>query len=393
MNETNNGNRKVLLIFDGGNAPGYTAVATSLTEEGTKRGYKVTAAFEGFRSLTGDHLSDERLIRLVMSRRQSWALNAKGIFARAVYRLSDQPGSEFRSERYPRFKEADKQAKAVEYIREHEFTHIVGVGGNGTLMGIKALGDQMPDLKTGFINVSVDSDIAGDISVGYLTGVEEGAKVARGLFDDAYTHKRIYLLEMMGRDSGKHALMAGGSARAHLIVLPGMNFSDTVLADMAQSLEQADHALVIVAEGYARDERAKLLPERIDAATWFRRQLMAHGLSETDERRIIAEPFSRFLRGVRPLYLELGIAYLKAFNLFDAFEEGRTEIMPFYLGETDHGIRPFDELATSNAVDSNQLDMMDRWNIPSLREYIACEYRARCDLKITGKPHGKEIFD
>ena len=210
-------NMKLLIIFDGGNAPGYTAVATSLAEEGDKRGYEVYAAFEGFRSLTTDHLSEERLIRLVMSRRQSFKLNAEGIPTRSLYRAIDQPGSEFRSERYPGFAKPEKQKEAADYIREHDFTHVIGVGGNGTMMGIKSLDNLIPNIKAGFINVSVDSDILGDIAVGYLTGAEEGAKIARGLFDDAYTHKRIYMLEMMGRDSGKHALMAGAAARAHLI--------------------------------------------------------------------------------------------------------------------------------------------------------------------------------
>lgn len=367
--------RKILLVFDGGNAPGYTAVATSLTEEGDKRGYEVYAAFEGFRSLTGDHIAEQRLIRLVMARRHSWKLNAQGIPTRALYRNIDQPGSEFRSERYPDFVQPAKQEAAASFIRESGFTHLVGVGGNGTLMGVKALGRLIPELQIGFINVSVDSDIAGDIAVGYLTGAEEGAKIARGLFDDAYTHKRIYLLEMMGRDSGKHALMSGASARAHLIILPGFKFPPAVLADIAARLGQIDHALIVVAEGYEREARAKFLPERVDAAMYFKRQLAGQGFVELPHRRIVSEPFSRYLRGVRPLYIELAIAYLKAFNLYDAFEEGRTQIMPYYLGEHDTGIRRFAELVTNNMVEPRFLDLIDRLGIPSLRRYAEEEFR------------------
>jgi len=370
--------RKILLVFDGGNAPGYSAVATSLTEEGDKRGYKIMAAFEGFRSLTGDHIAEERLIRLVMSRRQSWKLNAKGIPTRALYRSIDQPGSEFRSERFPDFAKPEKQRAAMDFIREMEFTHLIGVGGNGTMMGIKALDHLIPEIQTGFINISVDSDIWGDIAVGYLTGAEEGAKIARGLFDDAYTHKRVYFLEMMGRDSGKHALMSGASARAHLIVLPGFTFSDTVLGDIADRLAKADHALVVVAEGYEREARAKFLPERVDAAMYFKRQLAGRGLAETPLKRIISEPFTRYLRGIRPLFLECSIAYLKAFILYEAFEQGKTQIMPYYLGEHDHGARDFSELRTNNQVERGFLDLIDRFNIPSLREYVSSQFREQC---------------
>lgn len=374
--------RKILLIFDGGNAPGYSAVATSLTEEGEKRGYKVYAAFEGFRSLTGDHIADERLIRLVMSRRQSWRLNAKGIPTRSLYRGIDQPGSEFRSERYPEFVKKDKQDAAAEFIREMEFTHIVGVGGNGTMMGIKTLDHMLPNAQAGFINVSVDSDILGDIAVGFLTAAEEGARIARGLFDDAYTHKRIYILEMMGRDSGKHALMSGSSARAHLIVLPGFKLTDKMLGDIAVRLMEADHALIVVAEGYEKEARAKFLPERVDAAMYFKRQLFEKGLAESATKRIISEPFSRYLRGIRPLLIECSTAYLKAFNLYDAFEEGKTQVAPYYLGEHDHGIRSFSELVTNNMVEPGYLDLIDRLNIPSLRDYVTRQFREECEKKM-----------
>ncbi len=365
-------------MFDGGNAPGYSAVATSLTEEGDKRGYEVFAAFEGFRSLTGDNISKEKLIRLVMSRRQSWSLNAEGTPTRALYRAIDLPGSEFRSERYPDFAKPEKQRKAADFIRSEGFTHLVGVGGNGTIKGVKALNQFIPNIQTGFINVSVDSDILGDIAVGYLTGAEEGAKIARGLFDDAYTHKRIYILEMMGRESGKHALMSGASARAHLIVLPGFIFPDQVFRDVTSKLMEVDHALVVVAEGYQREARAKFLPERVDAAMYFKRQLIESGLVETPRRRIISEPFTRYLRGIRPLYIECAIAYLKAFAIYKAFDKGMTQIMPYYLGEHAHGIRNFSELMTNNQVEQGFLDLIDRFNLPSLREYVSCHFRAEC---------------
>ena len=363
---------KILIVFDGGNAPGYSAVATSLTEEGDKRGYEVWAAFEGFRSLTGDQRDHTRLVRLLMSRRQAWKLASEQQYPiHAMYRAIDHPGSEFRSERYPEFIQPEKQKAAAQFMMENGFTHLVGVGGNGTMAGIRALAAQAPEIKAGFINISVDNDIQGDIAVGYLTGAEEGAKIARGLFDDAYTHKRIYILEMMGRSSGKHALMSGASARAHLIVLPGFKFTGPVLADIAHRLAQRDHALVVVAEGYERALRAEFLPERVDAAMYFRRQLMEHGLGDTPEKRIVSEPFSRYLRGVRPLYIELSIAYLKAYSLYEAFADGETEVMPYYLGEHDMGIRKFADLSTNNQVEPHFLDLIDRMLIPSLREYVS----------------------
>lgn len=366
---------RVLLVSEGGDAPGYMAAATSLTEEAEKRGYEVFSAFEGFRSLTGDNIAAERLIRLTMSRRVAWKLNAAGVSARAMYRHVDHPGSEFRSERYPQFKETELQRRAASYIEELKFDILIVIGGDGALRGAKALAHHArPELKVGFVNVSVDSDVGGDISIGYLTGIEEGAKIARGLLDDAYTHKRIYFLETMGRDSGKHALFSGASARAHLIILPGMRFSESVMRDVADRLNYSDHALIVVAEGYKRAERKEFLPKRIDAAKWFKDELFDLGLRELDGKRIISEPFSRYIRGARPLYLELGVAYLKALKLFDAFERGESHVIPYYLGEGDYGVRSFDQVESSNLIDPETLDLVDRFKIDSLRAEIADLY-------------------
>jgi hypothetical protein len=115
---------------------------------------------------------------------------------------------------------------------------------------------------------------------------------------------------------------------------------------------------------------------------WFKRQLMEHGLKETEHKRVVSEPFSRYLRGIRPLHTECGIAFLKAFNLYDAFDRGETRIMPYYLGEHDLGIRPFEDLVTNNVVDEHFLPLIDRLNVPSLRQYVSCEFRDQCELPI-----------
>src|SRR6185369_630127 len=149
----------------------------------------------------------------------------------------------------------------------------------------------------------------------FLTGVEAGATIARGLHEDAYTHKRIYVLEMMGNRSGRHALHCGVAARAHLIVLPFFLFPEEVLREIASSLGSADYALVVVAEGYEKERRARECPGT-SASDFFVRQLEGAGLKDSAKKRVVAEPFSRYIRGVRPAFLEVSGAYLKASLIF-----------------------------------------------------------------------------
>ncbi|MFT3767440.1 MAG: 6-phosphofructokinase [Minicystis sp.] len=362
--------RRLLLVFDGGDAPGYSSVAVALTEEGSRRGYEVWAATEGFRSLTHDATSDPPFERLITGRRERYALLAKGIPARSMGRRVLDAGSDFRSERYRGFHDRERRVEAAATFRAQGFTHLCCVGGNGTFAGLNAWLEEFdPRPTTGFINVSVDNDVAGDRAIGFLTGVEAGATIARGLHEDAYTHKRVYILEMMGNRSGRHALHCGVAARAHLIVLPFFRFPDEVLADIARSLARAEYALVIVAEGYEAERRARE-HGGISASAFFKQQLEAHGLHDTPEKRVVAEPFSRYIRGVRPAFLEVSAAYLKASLLFAAFEEGRTEVMPYVLGAHDVGVIPFAQVSREDRVERDFLPLLDRLGLTRFQGWI-----------------------
>lgn len=374
LTNTKQKNKKALVVFEGGNAPGYSAIAASLTEEAKKHGIELYAACEGFRSLTGDNLQDFRFVRLVSTPKEAYELNTKKIPANSTYKTFHDGGSRYRSERYPLFKNPEKIQAAAKFVKSLKITHLIGVGGNGTLSGIQQLSKQL-NVLAGFVNISVDNDIFGDLSVGYLTGVEVGAQICHGLFNDAYTHKRIYCLEMMGRDSGRHALMSAAASRAHLVILPGFNLSDRILKDIAKRLNEESHALVVVAEGYARTHR----PQDLNAAEFFKRQLVASGLREGVTRRVVAEGYSRYIRGVEPLFIETAMAALKIHALFNAFESGMTEIMPYYLGEFDLGVRKFSEIQSSNQIDLNYIDLIDRLNIKSLRSYVTKEFKEICD--------------
>ena len=364
--------KRLLAIFDGGNAPGYSSVAVAITEEAARHGYELWAATQGFRSLTSDATAEMAFERLIVDRKERYALLAAGIPARSMGRRVQDPGSDFRSERYLGFYDSAKRVEAAETFRQQGFTHAICVGGNGTLEGCKAwlegFGDARP--RVGFINVSIDNDVAGDRAIGFLTGIEAGSTIARGLYEDAYTHKRVYVLEMMGNRSGRHALHCGVASRAHLIVLPFFHFPDPVIQEIATALDAADMAVVVVAEGYELEARRALDPMP-SASDYFRQQLEQFGLRDRPGKRVIAEPFSRYLRAVRPGFAEVSAAYLKTSLLIQAFERGATEIMPYMLGAHDVGVRPFESITQENRVERSFLPLLARLELPRFQDWVA----------------------
>lgn len=362
--------RRLLLVFDGGDSPGYASVAVALTEEASRRGYEVWAATEGFRSLTRDTSAEPRFERLIVGRSERYKLLAEGVPVRSMGRRVLDAGSDFRSERYLGFLDHDRRVEAAQSVAAQGFTHLVCVGGNGTLEGTRALLAELdPKLPTGFVNVSIDNDLGGDRAIGFVSGIEAGATVARGLYEDAYTHKRVYILEMMGNRSGRHALHCGVAARAHLIILPFFKLSAEVLSEMATALSRASYALVVVAEGYESERRAKGR-HKVSASEFFRQQLHDAGLEDSPRKRVIAEPFSRYIRGVRPAFLDVSASFLKASLLLTAFDEGRTEVMPFVLAAHDVGLRGFKEVAREDGVEAPFMPLLSRLELPRFQHWL-----------------------
>ena len=120
----------------------------------------------------------------------------------------------------------------------------------------------------------------------------------------------------------------------------------------------------------ARERREKMDP-RPSASAFLAQQLAAHGLEDQPERRVIAEPFTRYLRGVRPGFADISAAYLKVSLLFDAFDEGRTEVMPYVLAANDCGVRAFADIAREDRVERSFLPLLDRLVLPKFRRWVA----------------------
>ena len=153
-----------LLLQDGGCAPGYDSVTGFLTYYLEQAGRQVYMAREGFKSLVGGQAGD--FCSLVNDRELYEKLeNLPGVIYTPP--LREARGAGFRTERYPDFLKSANQAKAAHNLIERRVRVLIGLGGNGTLAGIKALSGLLPDsVQIFFIPVTIDSDIFGTECIG-----------------------------------------------------------------------------------------------------------------------------------------------------------------------------------------------------------------------------------
>jgi 6-phosphofructokinase 1 len=341
----------VLLVQDGGCAPGYDSVTAQLTRALEAVGRQVFVAREGFKSLVSGTARDFSCLihdRALYERLE----RIQGVTHSAP--LAQARGASFRTERFKEFKQVEQQRCAADHIVARGVNVLIGIGGNGTFAGTNALSKLLPEsVKTFFVPVTIDSDISGTECIGEHTGVMIGAEKIHGYLADAQTHHRVYIIEMMGAEGGYHALHSCLGAGADLAVLPSSRYDP---ARVVRALVQRRSAVIVVAEGYKRDER---LGERFsgNAAEYFYQELLRADLNP--ERKVVCEGFSRDVRGAAPNYRDITLAQRMARRLVALLLDGRTRVMPA-ITAAGEGTIDFDDIRTDNSVESALAELANR---------------------------------
>lgn len=344
----------VLLIQEGGCAPGHNTVTAYLAEYLERKGRRVFVAQQGFTSLVKG--KDEDFGALISKRSAFRALDTiPGVVFSPP--LRDQRGAQFRTERFPQFAEEANLGRAAAVVKERKVKAIVAIGGPGTLEGLRALGRQLPDtVQTFFVPVTLDSDIQGTDCIGQYTGVEVGAEKVRCYLADAVTHDRCTILEMLGRIGGYHALHSCIGAGAHLAILPR---STPDLMRLARLVEDRESTVVVVAEGWALEERQRM-ESKLSAAHFLHQKLLEAGLSP--KKKVVCEPFSRDVRGAAPNSMDVTLSQHMARKVVEMLADGKTRVMPTVKSDKI-GYLSFDEIRTDNSVDSEAARLGNRLGI------------------------------
>ena len=156
---------------------------------------------------------------------------------------------------------------------------MVVIGGDGSLRGAQKL----HELGVPVIGVpaSIDNDIYGtDMAIGVDTALNTILDALDRLRDTATSHNRCFLIEVMGRNCGYLALMAGICGGAEVFVIPE---EQTPMEKVADSLADAyvrgkTHAIAVIAEGapFKITDLEDYLQKRNDVGFEVRLTILGH---------------------------------------------------------------------------------------------------------------------
>jgi 6-phosphofructokinase 1 len=231
--------KRIAVLTSGGDAPGMNAAIRTVVRLGISQGWEVFGVRNGFSGLVEEWIDP--------------------VGARDVGGILQRGGTFLGSARFPEWKEASVREKALQNLTARGITALVVIGGNGSQTGADALS------RMGFPVVGIASTIDNDLPCTEITiGVDTALNIALESIDrlrvTASSHKRAFVVEVMGRNCGYLALMAGIAGGAEAIVVPEAEVDpDVIFGELHDAYSRGKaHALVVVAEG-ARYNAAALV--------------------------------------------------------------------------------------------------------------------------------------
>jgi 6-phosphofructokinase 1 len=143
----------------------------------------------------------------------------------------------------------------VSMLRALGVRAVVVAGGDGSLRGAEALARES-GLPVIGVPATIDNDMLfTEMALGVDTAVHTLVWAVDRFIDTARSHRRVMVLETMGRSSGDLARMAALASGAEMVITPdGGPLTRERMIGLATEIEEAmkrgrEHAIVLVAEG------------------------------------------------------------------------------------------------------------------------------------------------
>ncbi len=222
--------KKIAVLTSGGDAPGMNASVRAIVRKSIYHELQIYGIMRGFQGLINGEMKAMRL----------------GSVADTIHR----GGTILLTARSPEFLTEEGQAKGIAFLKQEELEGLIIIGGDGSFRGAGVL--EAAGIKTVGIPATIDNDIPfTDNCIGFDTALNTVTDAINRVRDTATSHERVYVIEVMGRDTGHIALLAGLAGGAESIIVPEVPFDlAEVCSRLMRGVERGKlHSIILVAEG------------------------------------------------------------------------------------------------------------------------------------------------
>jgi 6-phosphofructokinase 1 len=222
--------KKIGVLTSGGDAPGMNAAIRAVVRTGLYYNLEVAGIMRGYEGMiNGEFINMDR---------------------KSVANIIQRGGTVLKTFRSDGFRTKEGRSKAYEQLKKNNIDGVVVIGGEGTFTGAQ-LFIQEYNLPIVGIPGTIDNDLIGtDFTIGYDTAINTVIDAVDKIRDTAESHDRLFIVEVMGRDSGLIALRSGIGAGAEAILIPeSKTDSERLFKRLEEGRKDKSSKIIIVAEG------------------------------------------------------------------------------------------------------------------------------------------------
>lgn len=230
--------KKIAIMTAGGDCCGLNAAIKTVVYEAQGKGIEVLGVLDGYkgfvegryRNLTIDDVSDiEKLGGSILG-----SSNKECPF----YYLVDKENEIYE----------DLTNQGIDLLKAQGVEGMIVIGGDGSLDSARVIYER--GLPTVGIPKTIDNDMmASDPTIGFDTAINSNVECIEKLKTTAYSHKRVMVVEVMGRTSGYLTLYTGFASDADIILLPEKDYDlDVVCQKAKEAVENKRYAIITISE-------------------------------------------------------------------------------------------------------------------------------------------------
>lgn len=223
--------KKIAVLTSGGDAPGMNAAIRAVVRAGIHYGLEVMGIKRGYDGLVHNDVFP--------------------MGKESVAQIIQRGGTILKTVRSEEFRTDEGMEKAYQNLQAHHIDALAVIGGDGTFTGARIFGEKYNIPILGLPG-TIDNDLAGtDYAIGYDTAINTVMEAVDKIRDTAESHDRLFVVEVMGRDSGLIALRSGISIGAEAVLIPEIevNYGSLIESLSKKTRKNKSSRIVIVAEG------------------------------------------------------------------------------------------------------------------------------------------------
>jgi 6-phosphofructokinase 1 len=240
--------RRIAINTGGGDAPGLNAVIHGAVYAARGLGWQIFGIRDGYDGfLEPQNYPEGGLVQLRRS-----AVREISHLGGTILGTTNQGNPFCRPTKQPdgTMKEVDRSDELIDCFRKNGLDALIAVGGDGSLGIAHKL--QSKGLRVIGVPKTIDNDLESTVlTFGFNTAVSFATECIDRLHSTALSHRRIIVVEVMGRYAGWIALHAGLAGSADAILIPEIPYA---IANVAAHLDRKHqegkpYSIVVVAEG------------------------------------------------------------------------------------------------------------------------------------------------